>query len=324
MPLGIKPTVDFAFKKIFGSPENRPALIGLLNAILTPARPIESVEILNPFSYQEFAEDKLIVLDIRARDSQGRWLNIEMQISVVAGLIRRLVYYGCSLYVDQLQAGGNYSDLCPAISICLLREVLFRETPVAHHRFQLADVEHGRTLDETIEVHTVELTKYNVDEATLGRASEIEKWVFFLLHADEYDADRLRALLPEEPFQRAIGAAEAIAARTEDRMMYDRREKAQRDYQWALESARREGLEKGLEKGREEGREEGVRIGLEKGREKGLAEGREEGVLIGKIQLLEQLLGQPPTPTDRLSHRPLAELNLLLAQLQERLRRRGA
>ncbi|WP_197171026.1 PD-(D/E)XK nuclease family transposase, partial [Novipirellula aureliae] len=56
MPLRIKPTVDFAFKKIFGSPENDIALIGLLNAILDFERPIEAVEILNPFSYQEFSD----------------------------------------------------------------------------------------------------------------------------------------------------------------------------------------------------------------------------------------------------------------------------
>jgi hypothetical protein len=48
MPLGIRPTVDFAFKKIFGSPQNTLALIGLLNAILDRDHPIEAVEILNP------------------------------------------------------------------------------------------------------------------------------------------------------------------------------------------------------------------------------------------------------------------------------------
>ena len=34
-PIGIRPTNDFAFKKTFGSPENKVALISLLNAILT-------------------------------------------------------------------------------------------------------------------------------------------------------------------------------------------------------------------------------------------------------------------------------------------------
>ncbi len=55
MPLGIKPTVDFAFKMIFGSPESAQALIGLLNAVIQLCDPITDVEILNPFSYQEFA-----------------------------------------------------------------------------------------------------------------------------------------------------------------------------------------------------------------------------------------------------------------------------
>jgi hypothetical protein len=38
MSLGIKPTVDFVFKKVFGSPENVSVLIGLLNAILNFCR----------------------------------------------------------------------------------------------------------------------------------------------------------------------------------------------------------------------------------------------------------------------------------------------
>jgi PD-(D/E)XK nuclease family transposase len=50
-PLGTKPTVNFAFKKIFGSPQNSMALIGLLNVILDLERPIETFEVLSPFSY---------------------------------------------------------------------------------------------------------------------------------------------------------------------------------------------------------------------------------------------------------------------------------
>ena len=46
IPLVIKAFVDFAFKKIFGSPENSAALIGLLNAILELEHPITDVTIL--------------------------------------------------------------------------------------------------------------------------------------------------------------------------------------------------------------------------------------------------------------------------------------
>ena len=53
MPLGIRPINDFAFKKTFGTPENRGALISLLNAILKPASPIVEVTLENSFHLQD-------------------------------------------------------------------------------------------------------------------------------------------------------------------------------------------------------------------------------------------------------------------------------
>jgi hypothetical protein len=44
-PIGIRPANDFAFKKTFGSPENKQALISLLNAILSLPVPIVDVTI---------------------------------------------------------------------------------------------------------------------------------------------------------------------------------------------------------------------------------------------------------------------------------------
>lgn len=287
MALGIKPIVDFVFKKIFGSPENSVALIGLLNAILELPHPITEVEILNPFSYQEFAEDKLIVLDVRARDSAGRYLNIEMQVSVYQGLLQRLTYYACSLYVDQLRTGENYATLRPSISICLLNKVLFDGTQQAHHGFRMIDDASGRCLENSIEVHTVELTKYNLDESTIGTASRIEQWAFFLLHAHKYEPERLRELLPALEFQQAISVVEVIASKTEDREMYDQREKAQRDLEWALAGARR------------------------------------EGILVGQIQALQQVLGENPSPLEDLEKLSSEQLSAMLTDLQDRARNRG-
>ena len=305
MSLGIKPTVDFAFKKIFGTPENVPALRGLVNAVLQLDDPIVELEILNPFSYQEFEEDKLIVLDIRARDAVGRWLNVEMQVSVVPGLLERLTYYACSLYVDQLHSGQNYGNLQPAISICLLSQVLLSDTPAPHHRYRLVDSKQGRELSGAIEVHTVELTKYNLDEATISARPVLEQWVFFFLRADRYEASRLRELLPGEEFQRAITALETITTKTEDRQMYDRREKALRDQQWMLESA-----------------QEMVRVARQEGRQEGREEGLEQGAVVGKIQLLQELLGVEPSTAADLSQRRPDELTALAAELQQRLRTR--
>jgi hypothetical protein len=132
----------------------------------------------------------------------------------------------------------------------------------------------------------VELTKYNLQEATISSAPEIEQWAFFFLYADRYEPERLRKLLPGIEFQQAITVVEAIAAKTEDRMMYDQRLKAQRDYQWGLDSA------------------------------------WQEGELAGRIRLLQELLGQEPSPEASLRERTISELSTLLADLQQRLRAR--
>ncbi len=303
MPLGISPTVDFAFKKIFGSPENAEALIGLLNAILDLNQPITYVEILNPFNYQEFAEAKQIILDLKARDDAGRCLNIEMQVSIDPGLLQRMAYYACCLYVDQLSIGEPYAKLNPALSICLLNQPLFSQSSQSHHRFQMVDIGSGRRLPDAIEVHTVELTKYNLQEATVGQASPIEQWAFFLLRAHQYEAERLRELLPAVEFRRAITVIETIAAKTEDKIMYDQREKALRDFQWAIESTREDALK------------EGEKVGEEKGIEK--------GTLAGKIQLLQEMLGDSVESTSDLSQHSVEQLTSLLSSLQERLRTRG-
>ncbi len=312
MPLGIRPTVDFAFKKIFGSPQNSAALIALLNAILDFETPIVAVQILNPFSYQEFAESKLVVLDVRCRDSAERWLNVEMQVSVYAGLIERLVYYASSMYVDQLSQGGNYALASPAISICLLSHVLFFDTSQMHHRFQLLDRKSGRELNNAIEVHTVELTKYNLDASTISRATKLEQWAFLLLRAQDFEADQLRKLLPGIEFVPAINTIEIISAKTEDKQMYNHREKAQRDYEWALMGAREEGREEGRVEGREEGRAEGREAG------------EQFGVLKGKIQVLQDLLGDTPWTDATFQACNLKTLTSQLAELQQRLRDRQA
>ena len=78
--LGIDPKVDYAFKRVFGDPRNADILMHLLNSVLKLPDPIVALEILNPFNEKDFADDKLTVLDVKARDQAGRLLNVEMQL----------------------------------------------------------------------------------------------------------------------------------------------------------------------------------------------------------------------------------------------------
>ena len=306
MRLGIRPTVDFAFKKTFGDPNNRLALISLLNAILKLPSPIADVTIENPFNYQDFLDDKLSILDVKATDASGSVFNIEMQLSVTAGLVKRLVFYGCELFVGQLSQGQGYTNLNPVYSICILDALLWEGNAAGHHRFRLVDTENARILDNTLEIHLLELPRYTLTEKELARATPVERWIFLLRHAQDYEVDELRRLFPDVAFQQAIQSIETIALKTEDKQMYDTREKAARDHQWLINGARNEGLEEGMEKGMEKGREEGV----------------EKGTLIGTIRTCQSILKLPESSQEVLLAKSLSELQSMAIELQSALRSR--
>lgn len=79
MAIGIDPKVDFAFKLVFGSPNHTKITIHFLNAVMQLERPITWVKILNPIQGKDRSEEKLVVLDVLAKDDVGRRYNIEMQ-----------------------------------------------------------------------------------------------------------------------------------------------------------------------------------------------------------------------------------------------------
>ncbi|MFO0939479.1 MAG: PD-(D/E)XK nuclease family transposase [Pirellulales bacterium] len=122
---------------------------------------------------------------MRCRDSVGRWFNVEMQVTAHRDILKRLTFYVCSMFTEQVREGDQYSQLQPAISICLLKDLL----------------------------------------------SQIEKWAFLLMYAQDYTAEHLKKLLPEDEFSGAIQTIEVISAKKEDREMYEQRSKAQRDYE---------------------------------------------------------------------------------------------
>ena len=93
----IDPKIDCVFKALLGSVENRNLLVHFLNAILTSdlTAPITEVEILNPYNDKEFLDDKLSVVDVKAKDSEGRLYQIEIQLLTYRHLPERMVYTWC-------------------------------------------------------------------------------------------------------------------------------------------------------------------------------------------------------------------------------------
>src|SRR5438105_5425546 len=124
---GIDPKVDYVFKRLFGSEPNLPLPIHLLNAVLQPssAQRVATLEILNPFNDKEALDDKLSVVDIKARDQSGRQFNVEMQMLPETDFRQRILYYWARLHQQQLHESEAYEELRPTLSICFVNHVLF-------------------------------------------------------------------------------------------------------------------------------------------------------------------------------------------------------
>jgi predicted transposase/invertase (TIGR01784 family) len=68
----VNPRIDLIFKKLFGIEENKGLLISLLNSIVSEEDQVDYTEILNPYNEKNFRNDKLSILDIKARNKASR------------------------------------------------------------------------------------------------------------------------------------------------------------------------------------------------------------------------------------------------------------
>lgn len=260
MGAGIDPKVDYAFKRVYGSEENINVLQHFLNAFLRDSlpRPIVSLTLLNPFCLTDFSDDKLTILDIKARDDVGREYIIEVQLYVHANLPERLLYYAAKEYSGQLSVGDPYSALRPVIVLCFVDDVLFRAGREFHSRFELRDPRQDLQFSDHLQIHLIELPKFLRTLTELRNDSD--RWTYFLQHGCEFDTTTLPSPLATVPeIQQATGTLTMVSQTPAERERYEAQLKFARDQQALLE----EGTRRGLEEGTRRGFEAGSRRGLE-------------------------------------------------------------
>ena len=77
-----------------------------------------------------------------------------------------------------------------------------------------------------------------------------------------------------------------------------------------------QGIQQGLTQGIQQGLTQGIQQGLSQGIQQGLSQGLSQGQWIGQIQTLQELLGQPVSPSAELTARSIAELTELAGALK--------
>ncbi|HOL48069.1 MAG TPA: Rpn family recombination-promoting nuclease/putative transposase [bacterium] len=251
---------DVIFKYVFGNEKKKEILISLLNAILDlkKEKKIKEVKILNPINIRKKIDDKLTILDIKAKDESEKQYNIEMQINPVPSYIERIIFYLDKLYIDQLKEGSDYEDIKKTISISILDFNLLK-TEKYHSIFRFKEIENNQELTDIQEIHIIELKKF-IEMKKKHFAKDIEKWLFVIKNGEKF-YKQINALPAEVQNEEVIIMAlktmkEALSDRRM-RELIESREKARLDYITSINYAKREGIEVGIEKGLVEGLEKG-------------------------------------------------------------------
>ena len=186
------------------------------------------VEILNPYNAKDAPDDKLSILDVKARLADGTLINVEMQMVVNADYPERSLYYWAALYTSQLKSGEQYEQLARTVSIHIVNGQLFPGVAGYHQEFEIRAKEHPELrLTDRFSMHTIELAKVKLKVEEV--ASPLDQWCYFFKHADELEADSMPVTLNDGAVRRAMEALKIMFQTDRERELYLGREKIARD-----------------------------------------------------------------------------------------------
>ncbi|NUU62418.1 Rpn family recombination-promoting nuclease/putative transposase [Paenibacillus agri] len=266
----LDPRVDFVFKRIFASNNNKDVLLAFLNRIFAEAGEpaLDEVVLLNPYTDKDDPLDKQSIFDIWAKTVDGRMIDIEMQLFNKYDIEKRTLYYWSKRYSGQLQESGKYRDLKKCVTINILNYSLLPGEQY-HSVFHLREDNSGIALTQDIEIHFLELPNLK-----LSSPPEQEGLVNWLLFLKGIDQSHWEVLSMNEPvMKKAMDTLQFLSQDSEARRIYEARQKYLHD-----EASLRDAAENGWERG------------LQKGMQEGLKEGLHEGQLKAKLEIAKKLL----------------------------------
>nr|WP_326074298.1 Rpn family recombination-promoting nuclease/putative transposase [Paenibacillus alba] len=167
--------------------------------------------LMNPYTDKDSPQDKQSIFDIQAKTTEGKLINIEMQ------LFNRNILNFSILPSDQY-----------------------------HNVFHLREDHSGIALTDDLEIHFLELSKLNHYPTTASGG--LLNWLLFL---KSDNTDNWEVLKMQEPeLRKAMTVLEFLSQDAETRRLYEMRQKALHDEASSMEGAREEGERQGELKGR--------------------------------------------------------------------------
>ena len=273
---------DWAVKRMLRDKANFDVLEGLMTVLI--GQEIRIQEILESEANQETADDKFNRVDIRAKNSKGDIIIVEVQLTRELYYLERILYGVSKTITEHINLGNKYDQVKKVYSINILYFDLGRGKDYLYHgTTQFKGVHTGDYLEVNTKEKNVISMRSPADifpEYYLIRVNEfndvattpIEEWLDYLKN------DHIKEDTTVPGLQAARQKLAYLHMTPEERRSYDRHVDNMMIQNDVIDTAREEGLS--------QGREEGFSQGREEGRAEGRAEGRHEAMLETARNLL--------------------------------------
>lgn len=239
----LNPKVDFAFKKLFGSSENKDILISFINSVLSEDEQVKDIELKNPYNIASYRKGKMTILDIKAVDEKGTWYDIEMQLAEQGYYDKRALYYWAKVYSDQIESGDDFDLLRRTIAINIL-DFDYLDEEDFHNVYKVYNEKSKKEFSNLLQMHFIELNKFKKDYGDLRTA--LDRWAAFLNRAYEIDKEKIPQELAEDSaVKKAIEKLDIMYLNKEEREIYENDLKRLRIQKSEIKAAEAKGREEG-------------------------------------------------------------------------------
>jgi len=249
----LTPKNDIIFKKIFGSKGNEVILKDFLTSIIE--EPIKEIEVEKDSKLEkEELNDKVGILDIKAKLDNGTQINIEMQVVNQQNMEKRTLFYWGKLYTGSIHEGEPFYGLKKTITINLL-DFNYFDTKEYHTKWHIVeDTEKDKVLTDVLEIHFIELKKFIKEEKK--PENKKEEWLYFLDYSKGGMVEMVKN--KNKVIEKANEELEYLTGDAAIKRRAELRDKWIRDYKNGMEGAEMIGIQKGIKQGIEQGIEQGI------------------------------------------------------------------
>lgn len=260
----LNPKIDIVFQMLFSS-DNTNITKGLISALIN--KKIEKIELeINKQLLGKQIDEKVGIVDLRARLNNNIECEIEMQMVYSKNFIPRLLYYWSKIYSGQLKKGNMYNELNKVICIAIINEEIkeFEEIK-AHSKWQIIEDENRtKILTDKLELHIITIPKAikEYKENSKNKENKLLQWVMFLNEPECVEVDEI--MKENSEIKEAKVALRELSEDEENRRIAELREKHILDTQDIYETGLDEGFKRGEKVGKIAGKMEGSNEAKEK------------------------------------------------------------